>query len=163
MPGGLRLLPADLVALAKSLVASQKGKPSQVSLRRAVSSAYYALFHQLARSGADLLMGTVGADRSRPVWRQTYRALDHGAAATACKNKAAVSEFPDAIKAFAALFVAMQEKRHLADYDPDARFTKSGVNDDIALVELALRDFASTTAKDRRAFCAYILFKRRSS
>lgn len=55
----------------------------------------------------------------------------------------------------------MQEKRHAADYDPHANFTKSEVLADIALVEQAITDFEAEDAKDRRAFCAFVLFKKR--
>jgi uncharacterized protein (UPF0332 family) len=141
-------------------VNSSSGKPSQVNLRRATSAAYYALFHRLARSCADLLVGGEGADKSKHAWRQTYRALDHGAAATACRNSA-LTKFPKDIEDFGNAFVAMQDKRHRADYDPHAKFTKSEVLNDIALVEKAITDFDNCDAKDRRAFCAFVLFKRR--
>ena len=33
------------------------GQPSQEALRRAISTAYYAMFHALATSNADLIVG----------------------------------------------------------------------------------------------------------
>jgi len=141
-------------------VNSSSGKPSQVNLRRATSSAYYALFHRLARSCADLLVGGEGATKSKHAWRQTYRALNHGAAATACRHPI-LAKFPKDIEDFGNAFVSMQDKRHLADYDPHEKFTKSEVLNDIALVENAIRGFEACDAKDRRAFCAYVLFKKR--
>jgi hypothetical protein len=72
-----------------------------------------------------------------------------------------VTKFPKEIEDFANAFLAMQDKRHSADYDPHAKFTKSEVLTDIALVEKAITDFEATDAKDRRAFCAHVLFKRR--
>ena len=55
----------------------------------------------------------------------------------------------------------MQEKRHSADYDPYGKFTKSEVIADIRVVEQAANAFLKQSAKDRRAFCAWVLFKRR--
>ncbi len=55
----------------------------------------------------------------------------------------------------------MQGKRHAADYDPHPHFTKSEVLADIALVRQAINDFEQEDAKDRRAFCAFLLFTRR--
>ena len=55
----------------------------------------------------------------------------------------------------------MQEKRHLADYDPFALFTKSEVIQDIAIIERAMAAFKNEDAKDRRAFCTFVLFKKR--
>jgi hypothetical protein len=38
-----------------------------------------------------------------------------------------VTKFPKEIEDFANAFLAMQDKRHSADYDPHAKFTKSEV------------------------------------
>jgi hypothetical protein len=95
-------------------------------------------------------------------WRQVYRALEHGAAKAACKDLATVRAFPKDIQDFASLFVQMQEKRHLADYDPLAVFFKSEVTQDIAEVEEVIARFVKTAAPERRAFAAYVLFRRRS-
>lgn len=153
--------PLDLIESAKILVTSCKGKPSQVSLRRATSSAYYAMFHCLARNCADMLVGGTSALRSRHAWRQTYRALEHGFAKSACKDGAIMAKFPKPIQDFANSFVAMQEKRHAADYDPSVRLTKSEVIADIALAKEAINEFQKAGIKDRRAFAAHILFKKR--
>ena len=153
------LRPLDLIDTASLLVASKK-KPSQANLRRAVSTVYYALFHCLARSCADLMIGSTGADRSKHAWQQAYRAMDHAFAKSACKNDK-ITQFPQPIEDFANAFVTMQEKRHLADYDPFENFTKSAVTQDIATVKQTIIDFGSAPIKDRRAFCAFVLFKRR--
>jgi len=140
---------------------SGKGKPTQVNLRRAASSTYYALYHCLARNSADLLVGGSGADRSKPAWAQVYRAVNHGQAKEACKNGKMIQKFPKEVEDFANLFVAMQAKRHSADYDPFAKFIKSEVVQDIATVRRAVADFQAVPTKDRRAFCTYLLFKSR--
>lgn len=152
--------PHDLIESARLLVRAGIGRPSQVNLRRATSAAYYALFHRLARSSADLLVGGEGATKSKHAWRQTYRALNHGTVATSCRSKL-LGKFPKDIEDFGNAFVTMQEKRHQADYDPHARFTKSETLNDIALVESAILAFEQCDAKDRRAFCTFILFKPR--
>ncbi|RMD87003.1 MAG: hypothetical protein D6807_08685 [Alphaproteobacteria bacterium] len=143
------------------LATSGSGKPSQVNLRRAVSSAYYALFHCLARCCADTLVGGYGADRSRHAWRQVYRALEHGFAKNACTARKFIKKFPQEIQDFAGTFVTMQEKRHAADYDPTACFLKSEVLKAIEATETALKNFRNVPIKDRRAFSAYVLFKKR--
>ena len=158
-----RLQPADLIKTAKLLAKASRGKPSQANLRRAASSAYYALFHCLAKTCADLLLGGSNAQRGERAWRQAYRALEHRNAKNACRNGAIVAKFPKEIEDFANLFVTLQEKRHLADYDPHARFLKSSVLSDVALAEQALKDFVAQPLKDRRAFCVHVLFKHRPS
>ena len=154
--------PRDLSATARLLATASKGKPAQVHLRRAVSTAYYALFHTLARNGADLLIGGPNSDRSKPAWRQVYRALDHGTAKNACQNRAILSRFPKPIESFADLLVIMQIKRHDADYDPTKRYTRSEVLQDIADVETAMNAFMAQSKKDRQAFSAYVLLKMRT-
>lgn len=142
-------------------MSATKGKPSQTNLRRAVSTAYYALFHCLARGSADLLVGGQNADRSKHAWRQVYRSLEHSNAKSACKNQQVLSKFPKEIDDFAGKFVEMQIKRHLADYDPYARFRKSEVTQDIDDVEAVINKYKSVSTKDRRAFCAFALLKNR--
>jgi hypothetical protein len=73
----------DLIVTARRLARANPNRPRQADLRRAVSTAYYAVFHALARQCADRFVGT-GHNRSRPAWQQVYRALDHGFAKNAC-------------------------------------------------------------------------------
>jgi uncharacterized protein (UPF0332 family) len=157
------LQPHDLIKSAKVLLECSSGKPSQVNLRRSISSIYYALFHCLARNSADLLIGGTGSDRSKPAWQQTYRALEHGVALNACKNGPIITKFPKAVEDFANHFVTMQDKRHQADYDPFAKFTKSETLADLTIAESVLADFKKVAIKDRRAFCAHVIFRKRKS
>jgi hypothetical protein len=108
-----------------------------------------------------LLVGGAGSDRSRPAWRQVYRSLDHGHAKNQCKNQQMVKKFPKEIEDFANTFVQLQEKRHIADYDPKAKFAKSGVQSDIIIAYVAIETFNSAKRADRRAFCVYVLLKER--
>lgn len=161
MPRGWELKPLDLLASAELLVAANRGKPSQVNLRRATSAAYYAMFHCLARASADLLVGGAGAARSKHAWKQVYRAIDHGPAKTACRDNDVVSQFPKPIEDFANTFVTMQTKRISADYDPTSKFSKSEVVQDIVTVKSAIAAFSAQARKDRVAFCAFVLFRKR--
>ncbi|CAN0488152.1 unnamed protein product, partial [Phaeothamnion confervicola] len=153
------LNPRDLIDTARDLLKSTSGKPRQSNLHRATSTAYYAMFHTLARCAADLLIGGPGSKRSSPAWQQVYRALEHGVAKNACSNGGKLALFPREIQDFANTFVTMQEKRHKADYDPNAKSRKSEVAIDIDLVDKVITDFGVTPIKDRRAFAALVLFK----
>jgi uncharacterized protein (UPF0332 family) len=155
------LLPDDLIATARELTGVAKGKPRQSNLRRAVSTTYYALFHGLARSCADLLVGGAGSARSAPAWKQAYRALEHGPVKAACQNSGLLAKFPQEIQDFANVFVQMQAKRHNADYDPEARFYKSAVLNDIDTVEAVIAAFDKAPVKDRRAFAVLVMLKLR--
>ncbi|MHC8509862.1 MAG: hypothetical protein ACYYKD_10835 [Rhodospirillales bacterium] len=140
------------------MAAADSGRPRQANLRRAVSTAYYALFHCLARSCADLFIGT---SKNTPAWHQVYRALEHGPAANACKTKAVVEKFPQEIQDFADVFTDMQNKRHSADYSLSGSFLKPEVLENINNVESIIRKYESVDIKHRRAFAAFVLFKAR--
>lgn len=160
MLGSGALNPRDLIKTARDLANVSNGKPRQANLLRATSTTYYALFHTLARSCADLLIGGTGAERSRPAWHQVYRALEHRLAKEACA-RSKINTFPKEIQDFANMFVSMQAKRHKADYDPHEKAYKSAVLLDIDLVEAVISDFQSAPLKDRKAFAAFVLLKAR--
>lgn len=155
--------PTDFLASAVDQVESgRRGRPRETNLRRAVSTTYYAMFHRIAQSGADLIVGGSGADRSDPAWRQAYRALDHGVARQRCEYQKVVSRFPAGIQRFASFFVVMQAHRHAADYDPSVGYFKSQVLALISDADQVIDEFQSSPAKDRRAFAVYVLLKLRS-
>jgi hypothetical protein len=70
-----------------------------------------------------------------------------------------MSLFPPAVQDFGNAFRTLQAKRHSADYDPSARFTKSAVAQDVASARLVIEDFSSVPIKHRRAFCVWVLLK----
>jgi uncharacterized protein (UPF0332 family) len=156
------LYPPDLIKTARELVAANKGKrPRQSNLNRAISTAYYALFHTLARSCADMLVGTIGTKRSEHAWVQVYRAVNHRKVKDRCKNLTVMQRFPQSIQDFANWLVTMQAKRHDADYNPEHKAFKSAVMADINAVEAAIAAFHATDTKDRRAFAVWMLVEER--
>ncbi len=154
-PGG------DYIKTARDLIGPGKGRPRQTNLRRAVNTAYYALFHCLAACCADMLVGGEGADRSEQAWRQTYRALDHGLAKQRCEqavgSKFPPPRFPQEILQFAALFVSMQKSANSSDYDPYQDLSKAGAVQSVNAAEDAIAKFMRVPYKDRRAFAVYVL------
>lgn len=154
--------PFDFLATARDLSGlGARGRPRQSNLRRAVSTAYYALFHCLANTCADMLVGAAGANRSRSAWTQTYRGLEHGFVRQRCQHPR-VSGFPPEVQYFARTFVESQRQRHLADYDPDISFTRADAAQLINLAEDAIVRFLQAPARDRRAFAVYVLLPARS-
>jgi uncharacterized protein (UPF0332 family) len=103
-----------LIVTARKLAKASPTKPRQAEVRRAVSTAYYALFHALAKNAADVLVG-VGRSRANEAWVHVYRALDHGFAKNACQQTRTV---PATFVACADEFIELQEARHKVDYDP---------------------------------------------
>lgn len=135
-------------------------RPRDAHLRRAVSTIYYAIFHVLAQTCADLVIGTNGSQRSNPAWRQVYRALQHGSAKDACKDRKTIERFPSEIQDFASTFVTLQQLREEADYDPASRFAKTDVLTLLADAADVTKRFRKVPSRDRRAFAVWVLFQR---
>jgi hypothetical protein len=92
----------------------QNGRRSTAFRRRAVSTAYYAVFHALARLCADYL--TRSAARSSDEYERVYRALEHGPLKQAflrapLKDNQRLSEIGVSV-------VRLQAERFRADYLP---------------------------------------------
>lgn len=154
--------PLDLIATARRLAKSSgTRRPRQSDLKRAISTAYYAVFHAMCRNCADCLIGTASADRSNPAWKQAYRAVDHGFAKGQCKNGEIMGRFPRDIEDFGNLFIDLQIERHRADYDPASKFTRTDVMTSINAAEAAVKAFGAVPIKDRRAFAAWVTLKNR--
>ncbi len=158
-------LETDLLETARRLLRprNQRGRPRQADLRRAVSTAYYAVFHALCRLCADVVIGR--RPKCRRAWQQVYRAVQHGLVKQQCsKGRVRQAGFPPEINAFCAMFLHLQERRHEADYDPLASFT---LNDAQALVHLAeqavslLRD-RNIDSRHKRALVAWVLLPKRT-
>ena len=156
--------PDDLIEIGRHLAADagDRGRPRQARLRRAVSAAYYALFHAMARSCADMVAGATPASRSPAAWRQVYRSLEHGHAKNQCNNKTVMEKFPEGIQSFGRAFVEMQSQRHAADYDPSATYYRDEVMQLIDATQRAMTDLKNAPNPDRKAFAIYVLLKTRS-
>ena len=99
--------PDDLLEQATHLAQRDRNRPKQASLRRAVSTAYYALFHLL-------ISETVAYWKLKGQRPVLARAFEHGKMRNASRR--CTSTNVD-LKAVADAFVELQQARHLADYD----------------------------------------------
>ncbi|MGU3283539.1 hypothetical protein [Methylobacterium mesophilicum] len=151
----------ELLGTARRLAKASVGRPRQSDLKRAISTAYYALFHALARDCADRLAGT-GRDRPDKAWRHTYRALNHGDARSACKQLRSLG-FPNDLIRVGDVFQGLQVQRHSADYDPTHRVTRADALTAIAQAEDGIAKLEATASKDRIAFAVQLLLKQRMS
>jgi hypothetical protein len=139
----------DLLEQAEHLVARERQRPRQASLRRAVSAAYYALFHLLVADGARLL----SPPRPPGLRLRIGRAFTHGVMSNICKgfveaNAAAAqgrsSRLPNATRVLLVFplepalvnvleaFVDLQEARHQADYDLTKSWNRLGAATHVA-------------------------------
>lgn len=120
-------LASDLLEQADHLAKRDKTRPKQASLRRAVSAAYYALFHLLVAEAAT----NWKVARQRPVFARSF---EHRKMRAACSR----GQYTDPhLRAVAATFVDLQQTRHLADYDYATVFTRTEVVEQIDKVREA--------------------------
>lgn len=157
----------DLFLQAVTLATIDAKKPKQANLRRAVSAAYYAMFHSLVHEACCAI---IGSQHSQSAYRHAIgRAFAHGAMSQACKSfgggtlkGSVVKGLPRgpngkygiaaAIQNVARTFGELQEKRHLADYDLSERFNRSDV---LALIDDArdhMKSFAELPNSDEKRF-----------
>lgn len=135
------------------------GRPRQVMLKRAVSTAYYALFHALCYSNANAIAGRAGSTPYPLAWVRTYRALEHGPASQRMNRQA--DNVSSALQDFEIVFRAMQGHRQMADYDPEARFLRSEVVNLISRTETAIETLFAVSATERRTLAAIVLMRDR--
>jgi hypothetical protein len=140
----------DLLKLARELVDRNQGSPVEAELRRAVSTAYYSLFHLLVHEATARLV-SVAALRPR-----IARAFDHRIMRLVCQEYAALAAnsagqlvttagqvVPPEIRDIASEFVILQQARHEADYDTGATIIHSRADTNVMRAELAFADWAT--------------------
>jgi hypothetical protein len=163
------LNPDDLIAQAAKLIRPPpKGPPLQVDLRRAISAAYYGVFHATMIAAADTLIGRV--HRVSPHYALVYRSVDHRVFKTFCelvrRSPLPVKYQPYSpqggfnadIQDFAAAASALQDSRHEADYDPRRRFRTSDATLALNAARAALAHWLTAPPEQRTAFLMLLLF-----
>ena len=150
---------AKLLAGSHETTPAPPGRPRQAMLRRAVSTAYYAMFHALCESSADTLVGQSPSGPHADLWVDTYRALQHRSAKNRLASYIQLIQDP-ALRDFGQLFGIMQQQRISADYDPRARFVRSEVVTFIGRTEAAIHAFYNAPVSTRRRLAIYLLVPR---
>ena len=141
-----------------------RGRAQQTHLRKANNAACYAMFHALANSNADALIGS-GADiRRSEEWAATQRALNHGTSRNQMLNGRRMATFHANIQGFAETFVELQVQRHEADYNPNLAtpLTRTQTMRNIQRARDAPQAFLAAAPQERRRFATHLLFARRS-
>ena len=127
---------------ARLLATVDKGRPRSASLRRAVSTAYYAVFQGLCRTCADSL---VGWRRPWALVSPVFRAPDH-ARTMQVLLQGSSSTTPE-LQRLGSAFRELLAAREWADYSPEPRpnfedgqrsFTREEALDLIEIAEAAL-------------------------
>lgn len=140
---------ANLIEAGRDLLNPQQSgqMPTHEHARRAASNAYYAIFHSLAHSNATALVGHPTNTAAIAAWSRIYRGLDH----TTARRELQSNRQHLSLQAqnFADAFADLQQRRHSADYDPNAVIT---TNDGIVYLnraESAILGFYQITSDER--------------
>jgi uncharacterized protein (UPF0332 family) len=158
----------DLLELAQQLADLEPVNPRQACLRRAVSTAYYALFH--------LLIFEATLNWGRPELRSELgRVFGHGKMKSASEGKRAELEAhfkkhagpsPDLaifkhLHRVAQTFIQAQQKREEADYDTGTEWNQTIVQKQIDAVEAAFQSWKAIRQEPvAQAYLVSLLGKR---
>ena len=139
----------NLIQAGRDLLNPQQlgNSPTDEHIRRAISNAYYALFHALSESNAAALIGTPSDAATTAAWSRVYRGIDHVRAHRELQRHQ--SEFSVQAQGFAKTFSDMQGFRHLADYDHAASFTAQGATNHLDRAEAAILDYTQTAMSEQ--------------
>jgi hypothetical protein len=121
----------DLLLQADHLATYQGNSPNQVSLRRAVSTAYYALFHLLIEDAALRWQGSSEAQMriQRAFAHRSMKDISERFRGPTCRGwQGRPRQVPAALQQVAGTFVDLQEKRHTADYDNSEQWSATEVS-----------------------------------
>jgi uncharacterized protein (UPF0332 family) len=163
--------PDHLFEQADKLIASQAGRPRQADIRRAVSAAYYGIFHAITTKAVDQFVGATNRDRSH--YGLAYRSVSHSRLREVCSevqkstqsNKyrpyVPTSGFGSNIVAFAEAVLELQERRHSADYDVMISMTRSDAALAIGTARAALGGFDKASQQEKLTFLSPLLFSPR--
>lgn len=134
-------LHGQLLDQAQHLAKRDRTKPQQGNLRRAVSSAYYGLFHLLVSEAASSFFTAKGTNADR-IRESFARCLGHGPMKEVCLLFCGQSAgwpkwlepimgpagaVPPELSRVARAFFELQEARHAADYDTSRGFSRREV------------------------------------
>lgn len=129
------------------------------------------MFHGTVTAAADQAVGK--SKRSSTQYGLVYRSIDHRRIRDLCtevskstlpdkyKPHEPATGFGDDLKAFALLFLELQDKRHDADYNPLVRVRISDAHLAVGLARAAIAHFRRSSATQRRAFILLLLFQPR--
>jgi len=137
--------PDDLLDQAYDLAHKEAVDPKQASLRRAISTAYYALFHLLV----DEAVSKWAVERQRSILARTF---DHGKMKGICSDvleaaKGGGNVSPE-LGTVSRNFIQLQQHRHTADYDNSRQWSRTDVLNVLKLATDAFEAWRAISTQD---------------
>jgi hypothetical protein len=163
--------PNDLLTQAAYLAVMDKGKPRQANLRRAVSAAYYALFHLLVADAVQRFSPRTPDALALRIGRAFVHSDMKQICVTVFKGHKSIvlgelqpEGFSPELRSVAEAFVDLQTERHSADYDLPNPLTRLQTLDAIDIARKSFHAWAAVrNADEANVFLAAMLFGARWS
>jgi uncharacterized protein (UPF0332 family) len=164
-------LAEDLFNQAQFLSYHERGRPKQATLRRSISTGYYAVFHLLVASAAISLV----PNKPSGLVAKVSRAFQHGEMKQVClsfRNEHPPDslgtplkpKIPRDLQFVAGTLVVLQELRHKADYDTGILFARAQAREAVNRAEELFMAWKRIAKPDEaRVFLAALAFGARWS
>ena len=137
-----------------------------------MSAAYYGVYHFVLKQAADEFVGARYGKMFPPAvaYVLAYRSISHTVVYMLCselkkpslpqklKTFDAAAKFGSDIRRFSVLFVDLQERRHIADYDISVALSRAEALLAINFARSAIEKFEAISKDERRTFLALLLF-----
>lgn len=162
--------PEKLIDEAKRALQKKQGRPHSVKLRRAVSTAYYALYHSICRQAAAHLLPNGSLEDQLRI----ARSFGHRDVKSVCEWIAGRRDPNDTLTALidrlkntdisdvATTLFDLQESRHDADYNHLEPFSQQVTASIVSEAEAAIRVLEGAPESDREVFFALVTIRSRS-
>ena len=165
--------PHDLIEVARALAEPDDAPPTQAGLGRAISTAYYAMFHCLAMSAADLFIGAACSPawhRSAPADTRSWpcRVPAHG---RPCRSFQWSPRLRRGVRRIAEGAAGgglraghrrlTEEVRRSGPHRVGEALSRERDGPALRMKELAIRQFGRASVDARRNLVAHVLFRQR--
>ena len=156
----------DLLRQAELLANLDAARPRQANLRRAVSTAYYSLFHlliadctqRLSPRHPHKLAARIARAFTHTEMKQVCRAISEGHRSAVLEDLHPAGFSPE-LRLVATTFVRLQDERHRADYDLSATYTRLEALDILVLARNGFAAWSKTRGtEETNVFLAALLF-----
>ena len=126
------------------------GGPSRETIHRAISTVYYAVFHAINASNANVRHGVPANAATAQLWTDTYRQMRHNPATNRLRRH--LFRLTSNAQLLANYFTNLKTARETADYDPNRVLTVGDANFWIREARAALVALQAMTRADRHIF-----------
>lgn len=137
---------------------ARNGAQNAAFKRRAVSTAYYAVFHSIAELCAREMLGGARADSYE--FERVYRSLEHGSLKSFFNTPPLSANAQ--LRPIGMLVAQLQSERHRSDYLPMRRlYSSKTCAQHLASAKLAVALLEALGKEDRKTLAVTLIFKNR--